>query len=270
MNAAYDPSDEDLGKWFEELYAWDEREDTPGPVLGHRTVSYGNSDDQTIDVWTPDQVRSELVVVTIHGGFFAEEYTREVNAPLSRAIARRGYEVWNIEYRRARPGSGGFTQTTSDVRSAVELAAASRPGRLAIVGHSAGGYLAEWSAALDVVDLVIVVGGVTDLEDSARSGRDEGSIAAWLGGAPGMAPARYAEARLQPRLPAHARHVLLHGAEDQTVPLAQSCSYAAAIALAGEDVSLHVLPETGHYAFIDPREPAFERLVDVLASEASH
>lgn len=270
MTATYDPADEQLEQWFEELYAWDKGEGDDGQALSHRIVSYGYSHDQVIDVWTPDHLTADLTVVSIHGGFFAEQYTRVVNAPLARALARSGFEVWNIEYRRADPGTGGFLETTSDVRSAVELAASSRPGRLAVVGHSAGGFLAEWSAALDVVDLVVLLSGVTDLEDSARSGHDEGTIAAWLGGTPDIATDRYVQARLHRRLPAQARHVLLHGAEDQTVSPTQSRSYAATIALSGDDVSLDVLAQTGHYALIDPREPAFHSVVRILAKEASH
>ena len=104
---------------------------------------------------------------------------------------------------------------------------------------------------------------MTDLEDSARSGRDEGSIAAWLGGTPDISTECYAQARLQRRLPAQARHVLLHGAEDRTVSPTQSRSYAATIALSGDDVSLDVLAETGHYALIDPRDQHSDSVVRV-------
>ena len=54
MTATYDPADEQLEQSFEELNAWDQDEGADGQALSHRTVSYGSSHDQVIDVWTPD------------------------------------------------------------------------------------------------------------------------------------------------------------------------------------------------------------------------
>jgi acetyl esterase/lipase len=268
--APHDPPDETLGEWFAELGAWDEHQAAAGPEVIHTVVSYGDHPDQVVDVWTPGERTHELLVVSIHGGFFAEDYTRDVNTPLSRALARQGFEVWNIEYRRAAPGAGGFHETTADVRAAVEEASSTSTLPLAVVGHSAGGYLAAWAAALDVVDAVVVLAGATDLEDSARGGRDEGAVSAWLGGPPETSPEAFRTTRLQRRLPTGVPHVLVHGAEDTTVPIAQSRSYAAALALAGDDVSVRTEPSTGHYALIDPRSATFSTIIRVLTDAARH
>ncbi|MCT9870418.1 alpha/beta hydrolase family protein [Paenarthrobacter aurescens] len=261
---AYDPPDSLLDSWFADLEKWD-RESIDGATVSVRTVHYGDHQDQVADVWQPVGNATGRVVVSIHGGFFAEEYKREIHTPLSRALACRGFTVWNVEYRRAAPGHGGFRETTDDIRRAVTFAAASESSRVALVGHSAGGYLAEWASALEPVDLVVTLAAVTDLEDSARSGDDDGAVSTWLRASPDHSPEIYKASRLRRKWPTGARHVMLHGTHDQTVPATQSRRYAAAALTAGEDVTLTVLAETGHYAFIDPRQPAFQCVVHALA-----
>ncbi|MCD4851915.1 alpha/beta hydrolase [Arthrobacter sp. AK01] len=262
--SALDPSEDLLSDWFADLEDWD-RNHSDGPEVSVRTVPYGDLPDQVADVWQLVDEASDRIVVSIHGGFFSEEYRREIHTPLSRALARRGFTVWNIEYRRAPPGHGGFRETTDDVRRAVAFVASAESSRVAVIGHSAGGYLAEWVSALEPVDLVVAMAAVTDLEASTRSGADDGAISTWLGAAPDHRPEIYEASRLQHQWPTNARHVLLHGTHDRAVPAAQSRCHAAAALAAGEDVSLTTLTKTGHYAFIDPRQPAFECAAQALA-----
>jgi acetyl esterase/lipase len=268
MSARFDPTLDELGPWFEALQAWDVAVTASGPEPEVRTASYGPHPDQVVDVHRPASGNARGRVVSVHGGSFADDYTREVNLPLVRALVRQGFEVWNVEYRRARPGAGGFVETTRDVEAAVELATADG-AQVAVVGHSAGGYLGAWASSLPGVRTLIALGGIFDLEDYARSGPDADEIANWMGTTPDLSPEVYDASRLSRRLPARTRHVLVHGLEDRTVSVSHSRAHAACIALSGDEVELDLLPATGHYALIDPREPCFDHLVRLLSQHAS-
>jgi dipeptidyl aminopeptidase/acylaminoacyl peptidase len=58
--------------------------------------------------------------------------------------------------------------------------------------------------------------------------------------------------------------VLIHGTADTTVGVEQSRAFAEAAATAGDPTDLIELEGEGHYAFLDPRQPAFETLCTVL------
>ena len=66
------------------------------------------------------------------------------------------------------------------------------------------------------------------------------------------------------RLPTGTARVLIHGTADATVGIEQSRTFARAAAAAGDPTDLIELEGEGHYAFLDPRQPAFETLCDVL------
>jgi acetyl esterase/lipase len=256
------PDDEALGRWFEDLAAWDgTRGDLAAPS---RTLPYGESPEQVADLWLPEGVPDAPVVVSIHGGYFAEPYRRDLHDPIVRELVHRGFAVWNIEYRRA--GSGGFAETTGDVWAAVDALraelGASAP--FAVFGHSAGGYLAEWLAAHPAVELVVPLAAASDLAGVVRAGWDEGAVTDWLGAGPDADPELYRASDLARRLPAGATHVLVHGTADQVVGVEQSRRLAATIRSAGEPVTLVELDGAGHYGFLDPREAAFTVLADQL------
>ena len=259
-----DPPDDDaLALWFEDLAAWDGARGDLGPPP--RTVHYGTSPDQVADLWLPDGADDAPVVVSIHGGYFAEPYRRDLHDPIARELRQRGFAVWNVEYRRA--GTGRFAETTGDVWAAVdrlleELGAPSR--HLAVFGHSAGGYLAEWLAAHPAVDLVVPLAAASDLAGVVRAGWDDGAVVDWLGADPDGDPDLYRATDLGARLPAGAAHVLVHGTADHVVGVEQSRRLATAIRESGDPGTLVELAGAGHFGFLDPRETAFGVLLQHL------
>ena len=86
----------------------------------------------------------------------------------------------------------------------------------------------------------------------------------WRGAGPDDDPAVYAAADLRRRLPSGTPRVLIHGTADGTVGIEQSREFAAAAASAGDRADLLELEGEGHYAFLDPRQPAFEMLYQAL------
>lgn len=212
-------------------------------------------------------------VVLIHGGFWrgTPDYF-DGPTPLAEALAARGWNVWQIEYRQT-PNGGGWPGTLDDTAAAVEhLAVVTsslgvEPGPVVSVGHSAGGHLAVWAlsrpGAVLALSGAVSLAGVLDLRlgEGERIGR--GAVVDFLGGGSAAHPERYAAAdpasRIEPRRPVR----IVHGDLDDVVPMNQSDSYIAAARRAGQDASVAVV-EGDHMVVIDPEHPAFPALLVAL------
>ena len=258
-------SGQSLASWLMGLRAWDAARAVASVPA---TVPYGDHPDQVADLWLPpeDALPEDggvpPLVISIHGGYFMAPYRRDLHVPIVHELVRRGFAVWNVEYRRSGTG-GGLRETTADVWAAVD-ALPPTAGQAAVFGHSAGGYLAETLATHPRVDLVVPLAGVMDLAGVVRAGWDGGAVTEWLGAGPEEDPDTYAAADLVHRLPTGTARVLIHGTADSTVGVEQSRLFAAAAANAGDPTDLMELQGEGHYAFLDPRQPAFETLCSVL------
>ena len=236
-----------------------------------RTESYGPDPAQVYDVRLPATTTRPIGVVVVHGGFWRPEYDRGHASRQAQALADAGYPTAVIEYRR--PGMpGGSWPAPADALRAAVSAAREDPqlgGRLALVGHSAGGQLVTWASAqpwAHGLAGVVSLSGVLDLARGQETGVGKGAIDALVGGSPAEVPEGYAAAdpmRLPPGIPT----IVLHGDDDEEVPLELSERYAARHH--GAAVRLHVIPGCGHYGLIDPEHPAFAEVlaaVEVLGS----
>ena len=126
--------------------------------------TYGEHPDQYVDVYAATGAR-RAVVAALHGGFWRAPYAADLMEPLCVDLAARGYEAWNVEYRRI-GADGGWPMTFDDVRSAVSEV--EEP--LVTLGHSAGGHLALWLAAERGAALAVSQAGVVDLVEAWRLG----------------------------------------------------------------------------------------------------
>lgn len=261
-----DPIDDaELEVWFGQLLARDAARAglADGPA---RTLRYGAAEQQVVDLWLPRApIPPAGLVVSIHGGYFMPQYHRGLHVPIVHELVAQGFAVANVEYRVAGQG-GGVSETTADVRDALDLLDHHLPGvPTAVLGHSAGGYLAERTANHPRVELVVPLAPLTDLAVQSRlSEVDAGLLAAWTGATAGDAPALYESAHPRSAWPTACPHVVMHGRHDTTVPVEQSVAYVSDAVDAGEDVTFVELPDDGHFAFLDPREPAFATVLSLL------
>jgi pimeloyl-ACP methyl ester carboxylesterase len=87
-----------------------------------------------------------------------------------------------------------------------------------------------------------------------------------LGGTPDEVPERYAAASPAELAPLGVKQVLIHGVDDDIVPIAISEGYAARATAAGDDVTLIEIPNAEHFAVIDPESRAFARILSAVSS----
>ncbi|MEL3948214.1 alpha/beta hydrolase [Streptomyces sp. LNU-CPARS28] len=142
-------------------------------VLPDATAAYGAHADQVIDFYAPRGAadRGAPLVVVLHGGAWRAPYDRAHVSPFADFLARRGFAVANVEYRRGASGglvpaqggvgpvAGRWPDTLDDVAAALDalpglVRAAlpvADPHRVVLTGHSAGGHLALWAAARHVL-----------------------------------------------------------------------------------------------------------------------
>jgi acetyl esterase/lipase len=230
---------------------------------------YGDHRSQRADLYLPDGPGPHPVAVVLHGGYWRAKYSKRLMKAVCADLARRGVAAWNVEYRRLGRGQGGgWPATFDDVAAAIDHLAALADDRLDLgsvtaVGHSAGGHLALWSASLEEprvpVRRVVAQAAVCNLAVVGEP--------AWelLGGTPEEVPERYAAADPMQLVPLGVPTLLVHGAEDETVPVIRSREYAEAAAAAGDDVELIEPSPGGHRVHIDPRSGAWRSAADWVA-----
>lgn len=266
----------------------DDRPTGAGSTVSSEEYRYGDHPSQVVDLRLPSgrPDGSWPVVVLIHGGFWRAGYDRSLMDRLVDDVAGRGFATWNVDYRASGEGGGGWPATFTDVAAAVDLladAAGDHPlhtGRVATVGHSAGGTLALWAAArpglpagapgsgpLVTVHAAISLAGVVDLRAAWAEGLGGGAVAALMGGSPDDSEPldeAYRLASPLDRFPIGVTQVLVHGSSDTHVPPHQSTDYGATAKAAGDDVEVALLDGADHFDVIDPAHPAWHAVVDRL------
>ena len=230
--------------------------------------SYGPARSQRADLYVPPGDGPHPVVVLLHGGYWRSRYGKSLMRGLAGDLARRGFAAWNVEYRRVGRHRGGWPMTFEDVGTAIDLLAEAGDGRLDldavdVVGHSAGGQLAIWAAAREEpgvpVRRVVVQSAVLDMVRAGAPAHE------FLGGTPDEVPERFAAADPMQLIPLGRPTLVVHGAEDETVPVKRARLFHEAAKAAGDPVEL-VEPSPGHHrVHIDPRSDAWKVVADWLS-----
>jgi acetyl esterase/lipase len=240
--------------------------DLPDAVL-----RYAPHPDGIVDVHAPDDGQAHPLVVLVHGGFWRVAFDRTHTRPLATALRNEGLVVATPEYRRV-GGGGGWPTTAEDVDAAV----AALPGLLegiglattttTLVGHSAGGHLVLWLANQShPVDRVVGLAPVGDLRAAAHDHLGDDATQALLGGDPEAVPQRYDAADPATRFETRpgCQVVVVHGAQDTNVPVANSRGLAARHGF----VDLRELPGADHFALIDPGSAAWPAVLSAVRGE---
>lgn len=240
-------------------------------------IPYGKDSSQFEELRVPTGREPHPVVVLIHGGCFKAAYaTIRDLAAMGDALKDGGIATWNVEYRRLFEPGSGWPETYLDVGRAVDHLRTLAPeyhldlDRVVVLGHSAGGHLAMWTAArsrlptssplympnplrlrgvLNLAGPVDVSANIPGYQALCR----DSVITSLLGGTPGDVPERYAQASAMKLLPLGIPQVLIWGTHEDFVPRPLVETYAHAAARAGDSVRLLVIPGVGHFETASPR-----------------
>jgi acetyl esterase/lipase len=245
---------------------------------------------QQLDLYLPEQATGPLpLVVWIHGGAWQNGSKEPCRALF---LSTHGFAVASINYRLI--DAGPFPIQIEDCRAAIRWLRANAakyridPDRIGAWGGSAGGHLvallgtaADEKAWDDVggnpdvsarVQAVCDFFGHTDFNDLIEGNRDrffppEGPIARLLGGPPrsklDVARAASAVAHVSKDDPPF---LIVHGDDDQVVPLRQSQRLADRLKDAGVDVTLLVVKNGKHGLWGPDAEPSSQAINDRVAS----
>lgn len=251
----------------------------PQPTAGER-YAYGAADQQFGEFFAASGPGPHPVAVVLHGGCWRNAFDLVYQRPLAAALRDLGFSVWLPEYRRLGDEGGGWPGSFLDVGAALDsLRALASPhaldlSRVIVLGHSAGGQLALWSAtrqdtapALAAPQPLAVAGAVglaaiTDLYQY-RDGPPQSchaAVDALLGGSPETIPERFAATSPASLLPLGIPLLLIHGRHDPIVSATAVEAFVDAARLAGDAVTLAVI-DGGHFEPAVPRAAAWTQLV---------
>lgn len=201
-----------------------------------------------LDLYRPDHTPAagSPCVVVVHGGKWTEGDSRQF-ASLNPYLARKGYLVAVVNYRKA--DRFPFPAARDDLRAAIEYVKRNAkelgadPERLALLGRSAGGQLAllvAYERPDPAIRGVISFYSPTDMHYGYRDPTNprvidhEQALEVYLRGDPESAPEAYDAASPISFVRAGVPPTLLvHGAQDEMVHVAQSDRLAARLRAAG-------------------------------------
>lgn len=250
------------------------------------TIPYGPAPQQYAELRLPSGTGPFPVVVLIHGGCWFEYATAQSTSHLATALVNERWATWNLEYRRAHEAGGGWPGTFLDVSRGIDAlreAAKKYPldlARVVVMGHSAGGQLALWSAGRRRIPReselhsdnplpvrgVISLAGVADLRAYAERGPEDcvaGELRV-MGGLPGAHPARYDAASPAELLPLGTPQILVWGERDTIVPEAIFQDYERRARQAGDKVEMVRVADAGHFDLCSADGPGWKPITDAL------
>jgi pimeloyl-ACP methyl ester carboxylesterase len=104
---------------------------------------------------------------------------------------------------------------------------------------------------------LISLAGVADLRNAWDLRLGFGAVDRLIGGTPNQYPERYSEGSPIELLPMDIKQVLIHGREDDIVPIIQSERFIQRAHVVGDKASLILLDRVGHFELIDPASEAW-------------
>jgi acetyl esterase/lipase len=251
-------------------------------------IVFAEHDGMTLlgDLYRPKGRVMPPVLVALHGGGW-QLGDRKFYRHWGGYLAKHGYAVFSTEYRLMKPGVSIWPGVVGDCKEAVRFVRASAgelgvdPGRIGMIGDSAGAHLAALvalagdeppfagegrggPALATSTEVAVVIGfyGVYDMlaqweHDQITRPRDP-ITEKLLGGPPMVSRKRFFEA--SPLSYAtidknKTRFLLIYGREDDIVdPATQSEKFLTALKQAGFFARTIVVPGAGHFWSVDPVE----------------
>lgn len=215
-------------------------------------------------LWLPKKMaagENPPLIVLIHGGCWLNAYDIRHTYPLSSALAKAGFAVWSLEYRRTGDQGGAWPGSFNDIRQGLSFTSNLKDypvdlDRMVIMGHSAGGHLALLAASENQnLDAVIGLAAITDIVEYSRGENScQTATVDFMGGVYEENQAAYESANPVGKA-LNIKTILLQGDIDTIVPLDQSqLPGATAVVFEG----------AGHFDWVHPGTAAYQLLLSTL------
>lgn len=233
-------------------------------------TAYRNHPDCIVEITLPS-VASGVGVTLIHGGFWRREKTIESFSDVACELSARGFAVGNIEYRSIDQG-GAWPHCLKDVLDGIQLFG-QQTGiplqRTIAIGHSAGGHLLLCAAEqLPRIGMIIALAPITDLIAAHKENLGQGAAAGLIGQHTDLTQRLRCLEAASPRHradPLYCPVVVMHGRDDQTVPVEQSIRYVQS--RKESRIRLVVVDGARHMHLVKIARPAWQRvLVEILSA----
>jgi pimeloyl-ACP methyl ester carboxylesterase len=225
--------------------------DDAGGEVATSLIKYGDDPDQILEFYGESNFEKPTLLL-IHGGYWRNLFDREHMRPLAVALAKEGFTVVLPEFRRE---AGAPETTLRDLAFAISTL---EETALTVIGYSSGGHLALLLAdKFPNIKSVIGLAPVTDMAESERLALGRGAVLEWLGCSSEQRP------ELDPMLrpPISAKTHLIHGSQDERVPLELSQKYQEAMKRHGKSVTLEILDGVSHFQMMDVPSPTFSAIL---------
>ncbi|WP_411734733.1 alpha/beta hydrolase family protein [Paeniglutamicibacter sp.] len=217
-------------------------------------LSYGPDEAQHLALsWPAPGTVPRGIAALVHGGYWRSHLFASLMEPLAASLRAEGWITANIEYRRG--ATGRWPAPLEDTAEALGRINSLRQtegigGPLLTVGHSVGGQLALLTARL--CDGVVALAPVTDVERTHCENLGDNAAAEYFGASPAQAPDTYRTASPVQQALGTTPMLILHGINDDRVPIAHSRAFLAAAGSQSSPVELREFTALSHLEAIDP------------------
>lgn len=235
-------------------------------------IRYGDAPDEYGDLQVPAGKGPFPVAIVIHGGRWRSDVSSDYTVPLADMLAKNGFAVWNVEFRRV--GSGG--EWPGSFRSIAKAADSLRSlasqypidlKKVVAIGHSSGGHYALWLGARGRVPTdsdiyvanpiklrgVVSLDGAPDLASFATLPRGRTVIPPVLGNATGVElTRRLRDSSPIEMLPLGVPQLFVTQKSDR-LPIMMR--YMAKASAAGDRIEHHFICPAYHLSTADPDYP---------------
>lgn len=221
-------------------------------------VTYATTAGETLqlDIYQPRDAKGPVpVILAFHGGSWIAN-SRDELSPLAETLCGEGYAVVSADYRLAPRFT--FPAQYDDAHAAARWVAAhaAQHGwdmeRFVLLGLSAGGQIAALLATDRPADVpkprcVVTLSSPMDFTGASPSLKAELVVKLYLGATQQEKPELYKQASPITHITADTPPFLLvHGTQDDTVPMTQSTRMQQALTAAKVPVEFHPVPNAGH------------------------
>ena len=219
-------------------------------------LPYGTTGQQ-LDLCLPEGTRRRTAVILIHGGSFAIG-DRTQMADFCEEFADGGFTAVTVSYRLTTAGHA-YPAAQEDIAAAVQWLRGESgrlgidPGKIVLMGYSAGGTLAMSVGLAERSGIagVVSISGIADFR-ALLSGRLweklRRDVRAYLQDAPPSVASPISDVTGDdPPV------LLFHARDDRVVPVGQSAAMAGRLRAAGVPVVLRVFPNGGHAMLVPGR-----------------